>query len=108
MKITPRSVLILLFCSLVSLPAVSQTPNQKFLVFVGTYTDKTDSKGIYAYEFDASTGKLAPKGLAADTSNPSWLVIHPTANGPTPRTNPASRAPSAPSPLMLNPHSSRS
>ena len=77
MKITRRSVLILLFCLLVTQPAVPQTPNQKFLVFVGTYTDKTDSKGIYAYEFDASTGKLAPKGLAADTSNPSWLVIHP-------------------------------
>ncbi len=75
MKITRRSVLILLFCLLVTQPAVPQTPNQKFLVFVGT--DKTDSKGIYAYEFDASTGKLAPKGLAADTSNPSWLVIHP-------------------------------
>src|SRR6266481_993927 len=77
MKITPRSVLILLFCSLATLPAVPQTPSQKFLVFVGTYTDKTDSKGIYAYEFDAATGKLAPKGLAAETSNPSWLVIHP-------------------------------
>jgi len=77
MKITRRSILILLFCLLVTQPAVPQTPNQKFLVFVGTYTDKTDSKGIYAYEFDASTGKLAPKGLAADTSNPSWLVIHP-------------------------------
>src|SRR5260370_38486895 len=77
MKITLRSVLILLFCLLVTQPAVPQTPNQKFLVFVGTYTDKTDSKGIYAYEFDASTGKLAPKGLAPDTSNPSWLVIHP-------------------------------
>ncbi len=77
MKITRRSVLILLFCLLVTQPAVPQTPNQKFLVFVGTYTDKTDSKGIYAYEFDASTGKLAPKGLAASTSNPSWLVIHP-------------------------------
>ncbi|HET6929994.1 MAG TPA: lactonase family protein [Candidatus Acidoferrum sp.] len=77
MKITRRPVLILLFGLLATLPAVPQTPNQKFLVFVGTYTDKTDSKGIYAYEFDASTGKLAPKGLAAESSNPSWLVIHP-------------------------------
>jgi 6-phosphogluconolactonase len=59
------------------LPAFPQTPNQKFLVFVGTYTDKTDSKGIYAYEFDATAGKLTPKGLAAESSNPSWVVIHP-------------------------------
>src|SRR5712691_7827882 len=27
--------------------------NRKYLVFVGTYTTKTESKGIYAYEFDA-------------------------------------------------------
>src|SRR6267378_4252112 len=34
--------------------------NRKYLVFVGTYTNKTESKGIYAYEFDADTGKLTP------------------------------------------------
>ncbi len=77
MKIRNRCAVLALLCSLAVLPAVPQTPNQKFLVFVGTYTDKTDSKGIYAYEFDASTGKLAPKGLAAGSSNPSWLAIHP-------------------------------
>jgi 6-phosphogluconolactonase len=48
-----------------------------YLVFVGTYTDKTDSKGIYAFDFDASSGKLTPRGLAVETPNPSWLVIHP-------------------------------
>jgi 6-phosphogluconolactonase len=77
MKITRRFFFLVLSCLLPILPAFSQTPDQKFLVFVGTYTDKTDSKGIYAYEFDASTGKLAPKGLAAESSNPSWVVIHP-------------------------------
>jgi 6-phosphogluconolactonase len=55
----------------------SPPPSQKFLVFVGTYTDKTDSKGIYAYEFDTATGKLTPRGLAAETPNPSWVTIHP-------------------------------
>ncbi len=77
MKITRRFLFLVLLCLLPILPAVPQTPNQKFLVFVGTYTDKTDSKGIYAYEFDAATGKLAPKALAAESSNPSWVVIHP-------------------------------
>jgi len=77
MKITRRCFVSALFCLLATLPAFSQTPNQKFLVFVGTYTDKTDSKGIYAYEFDAATGKLTPEGLAAESSNPSWVVIHP-------------------------------
>src|SRR5713226_7105031 len=32
--------------------------NHKYLVFVGTYTTKTESKGIYGYEFDANSGKL--------------------------------------------------
>jgi 6-phosphogluconolactonase len=77
MKITRRCFFSALFYLLATLPAFPQSPNQKFLVFVGTYTDKTDSKGIYAYEFDAATGKLTPRGLAAETSNPSWVVIHP-------------------------------
>ena len=45
---------------------------------MGTYTTKTESKGIYAYEFDASTGKLTPKGVAAETRDPSWVVVHPS------------------------------
>jgi 6-phosphogluconolactonase len=77
MKITRRYLFFVLSCLLASLPAFPQTPEQKFLVFVGTYTDKTDSKGIYAFEFDAATGKLTSKGLAAESSNPSWVVIHP-------------------------------
>ena len=51
--------------------------NRKYLVFVGTYTTKTVSKGIYGYEFDADTGKLTPKGVAAETRDPSWVAVHP-------------------------------
>jgi len=50
----------------------------KYLVFVGTYTAKTESKGIYTYEFDANSGKLAPKGIAAETPDPSWVAVHPS------------------------------
>jgi 6-phosphogluconolactonase len=50
----------------------------KYVVFVGTYTTKTLSKGIYLYEFDADTGKLTPKGVAAETLDPSWVVVHPS------------------------------
>jgi 6-phosphogluconolactonase len=77
MKITPRCFFFILPCLLAILPAFPQTPDQKFLVYVGTYTHDTNSKGIYAYEFDAATGKLTPKGLAAETSDPSWILIHP-------------------------------
>jgi 6-phosphogluconolactonase len=45
---------------------------------VGTYTTKTQSKGIYAYDFDPSTGKLSPKGVAAETPDPSWVVVDPS------------------------------
>lgn len=43
-----------------------------YLVYVGTYTDQ-ESKGIYAYRFDSSTGRLTPLGLAAESANPSFL-----------------------------------
>jgi 6-phosphogluconolactonase len=51
--------------------------NHKYLVFVGTYTTKTESKGIYSFDFDADTGKLTPKGVAAETPDPSWVAVHP-------------------------------
>jgi 6-phosphogluconolactonase len=49
----------------------------KYLLYVGTYTTH-GSKGIYACKFDASTGKLTPLGLAAETAQPSFLAIDPT------------------------------
>ena len=46
----------------------------KYLVYVGTYTDH-GSKGIYAYRFDAKTGKSTPLGLAAESTQPSFLTV---------------------------------
>jgi 6-phosphogluconolactonase len=48
-----------------------------YIMYVGTYTGP-DSKGIYAYRFDAATGKATPIGLVAETANPSFLAIDPT------------------------------
>lgn len=45
-------------------------------VYFGTYTSG-ESKGIYRSELDLATGKLAPIELAAETTNPSFLAIHP-------------------------------
>jgi 6-phosphogluconolactonase len=42
--------------------------------YVGTYT-RGNSKGIYAFHFDAATGKLTEPALAAETSNPSFLAV---------------------------------
>src|SRR5258706_6088821 len=63
--------------SVASGSANQSTANRKYLVFVGTYTTKTESKGIYEYEFDADAGKLTPKGVAAETPDPSWVAVHP-------------------------------
>jgi 6-phosphogluconolactonase len=58
--------------------ADKSSATRKCLVLVGTYTTKTESKGIYAYEFDTDNGKLTPKGVAAETPDPSWVVVHPS------------------------------
>ena len=57
--------------------ASAQTPPapSQYLVYIGTYTDKTSSKGIYAYRFDSATGKVEDLGLAAATEQPSFLTV---------------------------------
>ena len=50
---------------------------ENYILYVGTYTGP-ESKGIYAYNYDAATGKLTPLGLAAETANPSFLAIDST------------------------------
>ena len=81
MKITSRILVFsLLLAPIIFAVAGGSTDkpaaNRKYLVFVGTYTTKTESKGIYAYEFDADTGRLTPKGVAAETPDPSWVAVH--------------------------------
>jgi 6-phosphogluconolactonase len=56
--------------------AVLPARGAEFLVYAGTYTT-SGSQGIYAYRFETRSGKLTPLGLAAATSNPSFLVEHP-------------------------------
>src|SRR5882762_11270730 len=51
--------------------------NRKYLVFVGTYTTKTNSKGVYSFHFDTATGQLTAIGIAAETRDPSWVAVHP-------------------------------
>ncbi|HKV26130.1 MAG TPA: lactonase family protein [Candidatus Acidoferrum sp.] len=83
MKINRRIfVASLLFCSLGCSLVRAKTPDKpasknQYIAFIGTYTTKTSSKGIYAYRFDASKGQLTPIGVAAETTDPSFLAIHP-------------------------------
>ncbi|MDW8355887.1 MAG: lactonase family protein [Bryobacterales bacterium] len=50
----------------------------EYLVYIGTYT-RGESKGIYAWRFDATSGRLTELGLAAEATNPSFLAVHPSA-----------------------------
>jgi 6-phosphogluconolactonase len=56
--------------------AAVQSGQGNYLVYVGTYT-RGNSKGIYSFRFNASTGDVSPLGLAAETPSPSFLVAHP-------------------------------
>jgi 6-phosphogluconolactonase len=51
-------------------------PGTDYLVYIGTYT-RGNSKGIYAYRMDSATGKLTSLDLAAESTSPSFLAIHP-------------------------------
>jgi 6-phosphogluconolactonase len=84
MKITQRLFTFLVALSAPVLflsPARSQekpAAKSPYIAYVGTYTTKTTSKGIYAFRFDAASGKMAAAELVAETSDPSFVAIHPS------------------------------
>src|ERR1700738_2172314 len=57
----------------------ADTGKEKYLVYVGTYTKQPEGsgKGIYGYHHDSASGQLTAIGLAAETTNPSFLAVHP-------------------------------
>lgn len=67
-----------LFCLAVALVLLWLAPAaaREQLVYIGTYTG-AKSKGIYVSRFDPATGRLTAPELAAETTNPSFLAIHP-------------------------------
>ncbi len=74
MRLIPTLIALVLLPSALP-PAHAQTG--QMIAYVGTYT-RQNSKGIYAFRFDSGTGKLSAIGLAAATSNPSYLAVHPS------------------------------
>ena len=47
--------------------------------YVGTYTGSDDhGEGIYLFDFDPAIGALANRKLAATTTSPSWIALHPS------------------------------
>jgi 6-phosphogluconolactonase len=70
------AIFFLIALVLTAVTADAEPPSQKYLLYVGTYTDH-GSKGIHAYQFDSATGKLNSLGLAAESPAPSFLAIAP-------------------------------
>lgn len=82
MKISRRIFGLVLFsctaaflCSQISAQQAGPAKSQ-YIAYVGTYTSKTNSKGIYAFRFDAEKGQLTSIGVAAEAADPSFLVTH--------------------------------
>lgn len=79
-----RRISLLMMTFALSLTGQTQTQAQdrdtptmpKMRVYAGTYTGPR-SKGIYRLDFDPVSGTLTPKGVAAETTNPSFLAISP-------------------------------
>jgi 6-phosphogluconolactonase len=68
----------ILLCSAVAASAAENpNPSGQSIAYVGGYTDG-EGQGIYAFRFNAQTGGMVPLGLAGETPNPSFLVLHPT------------------------------
>lgn len=72
-----HALMILSLLGGVAMSAPEEKKEDRWWVFVGTYTGK-DSKGIYLLEMDGATGKLTPKGMAGESDNPSFLALQPT------------------------------
>lgn len=75
-----RSLLPLLIWALAATtfaPALHAQAPTKMRVYLGTYTGK-NSQGIYLSTLDLATGSLSKPELAAETTSPSFLAIHPS------------------------------
>jgi 6-phosphogluconolactonase len=53
----------------------SNPKSKTMLLYIGTYTSKTKSEGIYLYKFDTATGDLTPLHVVKDVADPSYLAV---------------------------------
>jgi 6-phosphogluconolactonase len=60
--------------SVLSTAETSQAAPKEMLVYLGTYTKDTKSKGIYLYRMNMTTGALRPVGFTEGLANPSFLA----------------------------------
>lgn len=81
MKIT-RLVALLLFALSALGPSRAAAQEKTaakgpFIAYIGTYTTKTSSQGIYTVRYDRETGRFSKPEVATPTVDPSFLAVHP-------------------------------
>ena len=79
-KFSRRKFLALSASGLLAARSISGKPfkaedQKNMLVYIGTYTTKTKSEGIYIYKLNLSSGELLPYKNAVATVDPSYLAI---------------------------------
>ena len=63
--------------TVLALFGVTTTMASSHLIYLGTYTRNSTSKGIYAVWLDAETGALSTPVVAAEAVDPAWLTLSP-------------------------------
>jgi len=76
-ELSRRDFLAASAISLIGLARGSETPPDGDLLYVGTYTEGTQSEGIYLVRMDRRSGQLRRVGSVDAGANPSFLAIHP-------------------------------
>jgi 6-phosphogluconolactonase len=66
------------FALLVVSAATKKPAAGQYVLYAGTYTTKTESKGINTFRFDAANGKMTPAQVAAESPDPSFVAVHPS------------------------------
>lgn len=72
-----RTVRALALSLSISVMAPSLAFSAEIPFYVGTYTKKEGSKGIYQYHMDTATGAVSGGALAVEAKNPTFLALHP-------------------------------
>jgi 6-phosphogluconolactonase len=69
-------ILVVAAIAAISIRATASQPATRVAVYVGTYTGGA-SRGIYRFDLDTASGTASVPELAAETTNPSFLAMHP-------------------------------
>jgi 6-phosphogluconolactonase len=74
----PTLLLYVMSALLLAVVGNAAAAESNYLVYAGSYTDApSNSKGIYAWRFEPSSGKVTSLGLVAETINPAYVCATP-------------------------------